>query len=215
VGNLHRFATGDGEPGGAGGSAMRNRRASDGLVMPMKPALPLGNVDMRRMPTRDEIQRSVCPRQSCRDNHRSARNSLWFDTTYPDQVHFNTTAACFKFLGTDRDDLTAAEIEGRRQVQEEMVAWADRHDPRLRACLTCTPSPDASGRARETPAHVARRGTVVTEEGIARADQDIPTPRLQALIPVDIHNPSRRRHRDEAPSLGARITPIPYRAMLP
>jgi hypothetical protein len=77
----------------------------------------MGGVNVKSMPSREEINRLYniaklkgqirCPRE----------NLLWFDTVYNDQIHFNTTRI-IKADGTKNADLTYAEIEGRRQMNE-------------------------------------------------------------------------------------------------
>jgi hypothetical protein len=92
-------------------------RDSDGLTQPMTLNFRMAGVEIARMPAHAEINRLfdqakaegrvVCPRE----------NVLLFQTTQASVVHFNTTRVTGK-SGVKADDLTAAEIEARRQAFE-------------------------------------------------------------------------------------------------
>jgi glycine/D-amino acid oxidase-like deaminating enzyme len=200
-------ATGDGDVAARAGAPYEIGRAEDGLVMPMSLHFRLGNVDMRRMPTREEINALYNRDKQAGRLTNPRENVLWFDTPHPDQVHFNTTRL-LKFLGTDRDDLTAAEIEGRRQVKE-MVDWLTATVPGFeRAFLLMTGTQVG---VRETRRIIGEH--VVTEaELLSRVRY--PDAIALSAYPVDIHNPAGTGTVMKHLPWGEYYA-IPYRALLP
>jgi hypothetical protein len=109
--------TGDADLAHRAGVPCETGREEDGLTQPMTLNFRMANVDVEGMPPRKEINRRYdaakadgrvsCPRE----------NVLLFYAIQPDVVHFNTTRVTGK-SGVDAEDLTAAEIEARRQTQE-------------------------------------------------------------------------------------------------
>lgn len=110
-------SSGDGDLAAMAGVPYEKGRPEDGYMQPMTLHFRMGGVDIKKMPSREEINKIyneaklkgqiTCPRE----------NLLWFDTVYNDQIHFNTTRI-IKVDGTKNADLTYAEIEGRRQMNE-------------------------------------------------------------------------------------------------
>jgi glycine/D-amino acid oxidase-like deaminating enzyme len=206
-GRLVIDGTGDGDVAARAGAPYDIGRTSDGLVMPMSLHFRLGGVDMRRMPTREEINALYARDKATGRLVNPRENVLWFDTPHPDQVHFNTTRL-LNVLGTNRDDLTAAEIDGHRQVAA-MVAWLTTTVPGFeRAFLLRTA---AQVGVRET--RRIRGAHVVTEEELFSLT---PYPDAIALsgYPVDIHNPAGTGTVMRHLPYGAHYA-IPYRALLP
>ncbi|MFQ5810812.1 MAG: FAD-dependent oxidoreductase, partial [Armatimonadota bacterium] len=110
-------ATGDGDVAAGGGAECEKGRPQDGLMQPMTLHFRMGGVDVPRMPSREEINDLYVAAKERGEIDNPRENLLWFDTTYEDQIHFNTTRVTH-VDGTDRDDLTKAEIESRRQTWE-------------------------------------------------------------------------------------------------
>jgi hypothetical protein len=109
--------TGDADLAFLAGVPCDQGRDEDGLTQPMTLNFRMAGVDVHRMPPAEEINRLFdaakaqgrvrCPRE----------NVLFFWTLQPDVVHFNTT----RVTGLDptrADDLTAAELDARRQAHE-------------------------------------------------------------------------------------------------
>ncbi len=200
-------ATGDGDVAARAGAPYAVGRAEDGLVMPMSLHFRMAGVDMARLPTREEINALYKRDKAAGLIANPRENVLWFDTPHPDQVHFNTTRL-LKFLGTDRDELTAAEIEGDRQVRE-MTAWLTATVPGFeRAYLLMT---GAQVGVRETRRIVGEH--VITEQELVNQTR-FPDAIALSAYPVDIHNPDGPGTRMEHLPFGAYYT-IPYRAMVP
>jgi len=206
-GKLVIDATGDGDVAARAGAPYEIGRKEDGLVMPMSLHFRMAGVDMRRMPSREEIN-ALYQRDKVAGLITNPReNVLWFDTPHPDQVHFNTTRL-LKFLGTDRDDLTAAEIEGQRQVRE-MVGWLTATVPGFEnAWLLMT---GAQVGVRETRRIVGEH--VITEEELVKLTK-FPDAIALSAYPVDIHNPAGAGTIIKEVPFGEYYT-IPYRAMVP
>jgi len=207
IGALTIDATGDGDMAARAGAPFELGRKADGLVMPMSLHFRMAGVDMHRMPPREEINALYKRDKDAGLITNPRENVLWFDTPHPDQVHFNTTRL-LKFLGTDRDDLTAAEIEGQRQVRE-MVGWLTSTVPGFEnAWLLMT---GCQVGVRETRRIVGEH--VITEEELINLTK-FPDAIACSAYPVDIHNPAGSGTIMKEVPFGEYYT-IPYRAMVP
>lgn len=89
----------------------------DGLMQPVTLHFRMGNVNVHKMPSRKEINKLYLKAKEEGKINIPRENLLWFDTTIPDVIHFNTTRV-LNIDGTNRDDLTKAEIEGRKQMMQ-------------------------------------------------------------------------------------------------
>ncbi|HEX2951786.1 MAG TPA: FAD-dependent oxidoreductase, partial [Armatimonadota bacterium] len=175
-------ATGDGDVAARAGAPFAIGRQQDGLMQPMSLHFRLANVDMRCMPTREEINVLYERDRKAGLITNPRENLLWFDTTYPDQVHFNTTRIV-KVDGTSRDDLTAAEVEGRRQTHE-LVGWITRTVPGFERAYLLSTAPQVG--IRESRRILGEH--VVTEEELLNLTK-FPDAIALSAYPVDIHNP--------------------------
>ncbi len=206
-GKLVIDATGDGDVAARSGAPFEIGRTEDGLVMPMSLHFRMGGVDMARMPTREEINALYARDKAAGLIANPRENVLWFDTPHSDQVHFNTTRL-LRFLGTERDDLTAAEIEGRRQV-EEMVGWLTCAVPGFERSYLLMTAPQVG--VRETRRVIGEY--VVPEEELFNGTI-YPDAIALSAYPVDIHNPTGggtvMRHLP-----WGQFYSIPYRALVP
>ncbi len=182
-------------------------RDADGLVMPMSLHFRMANVNMARMPSRDEINALYARDKAAGLITNPRENVLWFDTPHPDQVHFNTTRL-LKFLGTERDQLTAAEIEGHRQVQE-MVHWLTGTVPGFEQAYLLMTAPQVG--VRETRRIIGEH--VVSEQELLELTR-YPDAIALSAYPVDIHNPAGTGTVMKHLPYGAYYS-IPYRALLP
>lgn len=89
-------------------------------LQPMTLHFTLGGVAISRMPSREEINMIYKEAKAKGEIDTPKDDLLWFDTLFPDQIHFNTTRV--QADGTDKEALTRAEIEGKRQMMKTF-AW--------------------------------------------------------------------------------------------
>ncbi|WJH33449.1 FAD-dependent oxidoreductase [Paenibacillus sp. CC-CFT747] len=132
-------ATGDADLAALAGALVEKGRAVDSLSQPMTLNFRMAQVDVDRMPDRKGITdryleakrqgRIQCPRE----------NVLWFYANQPGVIHFNTTRVVRKDA-TDPWELTEAEIEGRRQVQQ-LVAFLKEEVPGFEDAYLQTTAP--------------------------------------------------------------------------
>ena len=109
-------ATGDGDLAALAGCPVEFGNA-EGLCQPMTTCFKLSGVDTARMPDRDAINAlfDKAKREGRIDCLRE--NVLWFTFMQPDTIHFNTTRI-IRRSAVNGVDLSAAEIEGRRQIRQ-------------------------------------------------------------------------------------------------
>ncbi len=111
--------TGDADLAARAGCPFELGRPEDGEAQPMTTNFDVAGVDIDRMPDRGAITalyhtardegRTRCPRE----------NGLGFRSVEDDRIHFNTTRIV-RHDATDTASLSAAEIEGRRQIADYM-----------------------------------------------------------------------------------------------
>jgi glycine/D-amino acid oxidase-like deaminating enzyme len=118
-------ATGDADLAARAGVPCEKGRGSDGLTQPMTLNVQVGDVDVEKMPDRGEINRHWDMAKGRGEVTNPRENVLLFFVPAPGVVHFNTTRVVQRDA-TDADDLTAAEIEGRRQARE-LLAFLRKH----------------------------------------------------------------------------------------
>jgi len=95
-----------------------------GHCQPMTLCFKLGDVDKTRMPDRKTIS-ELYDRARDRGQIDCIReNVLMFDWLRDDVVHLNTTRVIHR-SGTSGEDLSAAEIEGRKQVRQFLAFFRD------------------------------------------------------------------------------------------
>ncbi len=108
-------ATGDGDVAFLSGCEFDKGRDPDGLCQPATLMFRIGGVDKKTMPSREEMN-SIYEKGRSSGKIRTPReNFLWFETLKDDEIHVNSTRI-IKIDGTNVQDLTKAEIEGRKQV---------------------------------------------------------------------------------------------------
>lgn len=199
--------TGDGDVAARAGAPWEMGRAEDGLVQPMSMHFRMGQVDVPRMPTRAEISELYLRDKAAGLLDNPRENVLWFDTTYADQIHFNTTRIV-KVFGTSREDLTAAEIEGRRQVHE-MADWLRRTIPGFEGSYLLATAAQVG--VRETRRVIGEH--LVTEDELLNLTR-YPDAIALSAYPVDIHNPAGTGTVMKHLPFGAYYS-LPYRALVP
>ena len=176
-------ASGDADVCARAGAEYRVGRASDGLTQPATMHFRMGNVDTERMPGREEINEIYAQAKAEGWITNPRENLLWFDSTRPDVIHFNTTRVTHVDC-TSRDDLTRAEVESRRQVTELVDFIIERVPGFERSYLLTVPTQVG---VRETR-HVVGEYTL-TEEDVLGCRK--PEDRIAlGCWDVDIHNPA-------------------------
>lgn len=199
--------TGDADLAAWAGAPCEQGRDQDGLTQPMTLNFRVCGVDMERLAGRDERNalydkakaegRLSCPRE----------NILMFFTTRPNEVHFNQTRIT-GMDGTSSDDLTKAEIEGRRQAWE-FLEFLRRDVPGFENAEMQSSGPQIGIRESRR----VMGDYVMTEEDVLEA-RKFPDVIARGSYDVDIHNPTG------AGTVIKRLKPgesydIPYRCLTP
>ncbi|PYI52040.1 FAD-dependent oxidoreductase [Paenibacillus flagellatus] len=175
--------TGDADLAAMAGATVEKGRSVDSLMQPMTLNFRMGGVDVDRMPERAEISRRYAEAKARGEIDCPRENVLWFYATQPDVIHFNTTRILRKDA-TDPWELTEAEIEGRRQVQQ-LVKFLTREVEGFERAYLQTTAPQIG----------VRESRRVIGDYILTADELLAACKFDDVIargtyPVDIHNPS-------------------------
>ena len=109
-------ATGDGDVAWRAGCPYEFGNA-EGYGQPMTLCFKLTDVDIPRMPSREEINRLYDEAKAAGELDCPRENLLWFMAPGNNSIHFNTTRIVKK-CGFEGKDLSDAEKEGRRQMLE-------------------------------------------------------------------------------------------------
>jgi hypothetical protein len=109
-------ATGDGDIAALSGCEFEKGRKSDSLVQPATLNFRVSGIDESKMPSREEMNELYLAAKKKNLIRTPRENLLWFETIRGGTLHFNSTRIP-KIDGTDVFDLTKAEIEGRKQVE--------------------------------------------------------------------------------------------------
>jgi hypothetical protein len=175
--------TGDGDLAARAGCSFEQGREPDGATQPMSLCFDVAGVDTSRMPDGRAINaaydrargegRIRCPRE----------NVLYFRSVEPDRIHFNTT----RIVGADATDtlsLSAAEVEGRRQVmdylrflRQDVPGFENARLHAMAVTMGVRESRRIHGRACLTRRDFERAAKF--PDGICRVN-----------YPIDIHNPT-------------------------
>lgn len=186
-------ATGDADLAAWAGAAYEQGRPEDGLCQPMTLNFRMGGVDPDRLPPRAEINALYDAAKARGEIDNPRENVLWFYTTRRGEIHFNTTRVVGR-QATDAEDLTAAELEARRQVRE-MVAFLQREVPGFAdAYLLATGTQIGMRESRRILGDY-----VLTADDVLSA-RDFADGIARGCYPVDIHNPA---------GTGTVIQPVP------
>ncbi len=175
--------SGDADLAAGAGAEIESGRSGDALSQPMTLCFRVAGVDIPRVPPREEVGKMfkaakgrgeiTCPREDV----------LWFHTTQPDVLHFNSTRILRKDA-TNPWDMTDAEIEGRRQVQELVRFFKKEISGFEKAYLQVT-----------APQVGVRESRRVMGEYLLTADDLLAGRKFSDCIargsyPVDIHSPT-------------------------
>lgn len=207
TGRVFVDATGDGDLAVSAGAPFEKGRSQDGLTQPMTLNFDLANVDVQNMPTRRELNEAY---RRARDEGRlkcPREDLLWFTTTHDGMIHFNTTRI-IRVDGTKAEDLTRAEIEGRRQMFE-IVKWLKETFPAFREAYVVRSGPQVGVReSRRIIGEYIMRGEDILEA------RKFPDPICRGSYPIDIHNPSGEGTIIKHPPPNDYYE-IPYRCLIP
>ena len=175
-------ATGDGDLAALAGCPVEFGNA-EGLCQPMTTCFKLSGVDVARMPDRDAINALFDKAKQEGRIDCLRENVLWFTFMQPDTIHFNTTRI-IRRSAVNGVDLSAAEIEGRRQIRQ-FIEFLRKDVPGFEQAYL-----------RSIAHHVGVResrrilGLVYqTAEDFKKAAK-YPDGVVKVNYPIDIHNPS-------------------------
>ena len=199
-------ASGDGDLSLRAGAEVQFGRASDGRVQPMTLCFRMGGVDINRIPPRDEVHRRFTEARATREWINPRDNILCFPSVHPGVIHFNTT----RVLGdpVDARRLSAAEMEGRAQVQE-MVAFLRENIPGYEKAYLDHTAPQIG--VRESRRVIG--DYVLTVEDVLGA-QKFKDGICRGAYAVDIHSPTGAGTDLRQLEPGTSYE-IPYRCLVP
>jgi len=199
--------TGDADLAFLAGARCEKGRDEDGLMQPMTLNFRVCKVDISRIPPKarfDELfskakaeGRLDCPRE----------NVLYFLTTRDGEIHFNQTRITHAD-GTSSEDLTRAEIEGRRQAWQ-ILEFLRRDVPGFEQAEMLMSGPQVG--VRETRRVMGEY--VLTGEDVLSA-RKFPDCIARGSYSIDIHSPTGAgtviKHLPPGESYD-----IPYRCLVP
>ncbi|RLE81218.1 MAG: FAD-dependent oxidoreductase [Thermoprotei archaeon] len=199
--------TGDGDVAASAGAPFEKGRNVDGLMQPMTLNFDLANVDQKMLPSREELNRAYREAKAKGEITCPREDVLWFYTTHEGLIHFNTTRI-IKVDGTNAEDLTRAEIEGRRQMFE-LVSWLKRTFPAFKNAYVVRSGPQIG--VRETRRIIGEY--ILTADDILTAKK-FPDAICRGAYPIDIHSPTGEGTTLKYPPPGDYYE-IPYRCIVP
>lgn len=199
--------SGDADVAVRAGAPSEKGRRSDGGMQPMTMNFNVAGVDISRLPNRDEQNALFEKAKADGKLHVPREKLLWFETTHPSEIHFNTTRVV-DVDGTNPEDLTRAELDGHRQVEELMVFLSESVPGYEKAYLSAM-GPQIG--VRETNRIVGEY--VVTEKDVWEGKRFPDTISCNAY-PLDIHNPGGSGTVWKPLPEGVYYQ-IPYRALIP
>ncbi len=209
TGAVYVDSTGDGDVAAQAGAPIEVGRTQDGLCQPMTLCFRIGGVsgDPGAGELRKELTEIYLQAKAAGEVSNPREDVLIFGTMVPHIFHFNTTRV-LRRDATNTLDLTAAEMEGRRQVAELLDLFR-RRSPRFKDAYLVKMAAQIGVREsrRVMGAYVLTVDDVLEaskfEDGIARS-----------RYPVDIHSPTGEG------TVIQRLPPgefyeIPYRCLVP
>lgn len=200
-------ATGDADLAAAIGCEVQQGRASDGRVQPMTLCFRVGGIDMPKFEAvKRDINRIYTEERAKRPWINPRGDVLIFYTVRPGTLHFNTTRVSANPV--DPKALSAAEMEGRAQVQEMMEFLRSKISGFENAYLEHTAAQIGVRESRRVVGEYAVTVEDVLEarkfkDGIARN-----------AYPVDIHSPTDGSTDIRHLKIGTSHE-IPYRSLVP
>jgi hypothetical protein len=204
---IYTDCTGDADLAFGAGVPCEHGREEDRLAQPMTLNFRMANVEIEHMPPREEINRLFDQAKAEGQLRQPRENVLFFYATRPGVVHFNTTRVV-GLSGASAEDLTAAEIEARRQAHELAQFLVERVPGFARAYLEQSGAQIGVRETRRIHGDYTLTGDDVVQarkfpDGIARSN-----------YPIDIHNPAGSGTVIRGVPEGDYYE-IPYRCLLP
>ena len=199
--------TGDADLAFRAGVPCDHGRDEDQLAQPMTLNFRMAGAEIEHMPSRQEVNRLFDQAKAEGRLHQPRENVLFFYTTRPGVVHFNTTRVT-GLSGADADDLTAAEIEARRQAHELAHFLVARVPGFERAYLEQSGAQIGVRESRRI-----RGDYALTGDDVVNA-RKFPDAIARSNYPIDIHNPAGSGTVIEEVPAGDYYE-IPYRCLLP
>jgi hypothetical protein len=208
-GTLFVDSTGDGDLAVQAGAPFEIGRAQDGLCQPMTLCFRIGGIagEPTLHELRQELTEIYLTAKAAGEIDMPREDILIFRTMVPHIFHFNTTRVVQRDA-TDTLDMTAAELEGRRQTAE-LVELFRRRSPRFKnAYLIKTAAQIGVRESRRIMGAYTLTVDDVLEaskfaDGIARSN-----------YPVDIHSPTGEGTVIQRLAAGE-FYEIPYRCLVP
>jgi len=200
-------STGDGDISTWAGAKIEIGRPQDNACQPMTTCFRMAHVDVKRIPSRVEINRLYDAAKANGEVTNPRENVLKFVSVHDDVIHFNTTRVVGK-SNIDGWSMTEAEIEGRRQV-DDMVRFLKKHVAGFENSYLMKMAAEIGVReSRRVMGEYVLTAEDVLEarhfdDGIACASYDI-----------DIHNPAGTGTLIKRLKEGTYYE-IPYRCLLP
>ena len=181
--SMYVDSTGDADLAAFAGAEIEKGRPEDGLSQPMTLNFRMARVDRERVPSRQEITDLYIAAKERNELDCPRENVLWFFTTEPDVIHFNTTRVIMKDA-TDPWEMSEAEIEARRQTWQ--IAQFLRRE---------VPGFENAYLAHTAPQIGVRESRRVMGEYVLTADDCLAARKFDDCITrgsysVDIHNPA-------------------------
>jgi hypothetical protein len=209
AGTIYIDSTGDGDLAAQAGAPVEIGRTQDGLCQPMTLCFRIGGVS--GAPTLEQLREGLTEIYLAAkevgevDNPRE--DILVFATLVPHIYHFNTTRV-IKRDATNTLDLTAAEIEGRRQAAELLELFRRRSPYFKNAYLVKMAAQIGVRESRRVMGEYVLDVSDVIEA--AKFDDGI----ARSRYPVDIHSPTGEGTilRYLPP---AEYYEVPYRCLVP
>jgi hypothetical protein len=207
AGQVYVDATGDADLAALAGAQYELGRPEDSLSQPMTLIFRMQGVATDRMPSRRDITRLYREAKAAGRIDCPREDILFFYTTRPGEIHFNTT----RVIGRNPIDgaaLSDAEIEARRQVWQ-IAGFFRREVPGFEAAYVANVAAQIG--IRESRRIVGEY--VLTKEDIltgAHFDDGI----AAGVYPIDIHNPAGEGTILAGPPEGTWYE-IPYRSLIP
>ena len=209
TGTIFVDGTGDGDLAAQAGAPVEIGRAKDGLCQPMTLCFRIGGVtgEPGLAELRQELTDIFLIAKAAGEVDNPREDILIFATLVPHIFHFNTTRVIQRDA-TSTFDMTAAELEGRRQVAE-LFDLFKRRSPRLKDAYLVKMAAQIGVREsrRVMGEYVLNVAEVIEgckfDDGIARS-----------RYPVDIHSPTGEG------TVIQRLPPgeyyeVPYRCLVP
>jgi hypothetical protein len=198
-------STGDADLAWMSGAPFKIGREKDGLMQPATLFFRVGGVDASKMPAREEMDRIFLKARDDRRVNVPREKLLWFETTREGELLFNVTRVT-GVDGTKVEDLTRAEVSGRKQVSE-VFDFLKSEVPGFAGSHIVSVAPQIG--IRESRRIVGEY--LLTEDDVMRG-ADFPDVIAKCSYPVDIHDP-----KGKSTTFKPLTKPydIPYRCLVP